>query len=161
MQRSPWAVETHSAAKLNVRSWWLILFHLSSRSSPILSSPPLSATMVAGKKPSPLTKPTKRLLCLGIEGSANKLGAGIISHTPSPAGSSRATTVTVLSNVRHTYITPPGEGFMPSDTGRHHREWVVRVLEEAVKKAGVRMGDLDVIAFTKGRRGTQSPKEQR
>jgi N6-L-threonylcarbamoyladenine synthase len=117
--------------------------------------------MVAGKKPSPLTKPTKRLLCLGIEGSANKLGAGIISHTPSPAGSSRATTVTVLSNVRHTYITPPGEGFMPSDTGRHHREWVVRVLEEAVKKAGVRMGDLDVIAFTKGRRGTQSPKEQR
>ena len=50
---------------------------------------------------------------------------------------------------------------MPSDTGRHHREWVVRVLEEAVKKAGVRMGDLDVIAFTKGRRGTQSPKEQR
>lgn len=106
--------------------------------------------MVQSKKPSPLSRPAKKLLCLGIEGSANKLGAGIISHSPSPAGSSRATTVTVLSNVRHTYITPPGEGFLPSDTGRHHREWVVRVLEEAVKKAGVRMSDLDVIAFTKG-----------
>jgi len=102
------------------------------------------------RKPSPLKKPSKTLLCLGIEGSANKLGCGVISHTPSPAGSSRATTVTVLSNVRHTYITPPGEGFLPSDTARHHREWVVRVVEEAVKKAGVWMGDLDCIAFTKG-----------
>lgn len=106
-------------------------------------------------KPSPLPKPARRLLCLGIEGSANKLGAGIISHAPpadGPSGSAtkRATVVTVLSNVRHTYITPPGEGFLPSDTARHHREWVVRVLEEAVRKAGVRMGDLDVIAFTQG-----------
>ncbi|WVO22048.1 uncharacterized protein IAS62_003369 [Cryptococcus decagattii] len=64
-----------------------------------------------------------------------------------PCGS---TIVTVLSNVRHTYITPPGEGFLPSDTARHHREWVVRVIEQAVRKAGVRMGDLDCIAFTKG-----------
>lgn len=88
----------------------------------------------------------RRLLCLGLEGSANKLGAGIISHTPTENG----TLVTVLSNVRHTYVTPPGEGFLPSDTARHHREWVIRVLREAVKKAGLRFGDLDVIAFTKG-----------
>lgn len=89
------------------------------------------------------------LLCLGIEGSANKLGAGIISHSPSPS-SSKTTIVTVLSNVRHTYITPPGEGFLPSDTARHHREWVVRVIKESVQKAGIRMEDLDCIAFTKG-----------
>ncbi|WWD17219.1 tRNA N6-adenosine threonylcarbamoyltransferase [Kwoniella shandongensis] len=101
------------------------------------------------KKISPLPKPPGRLLCLGIEGSANKLGCGVISHSPS-SNKSGATIVTVLSNVRHTYITPPGEGFLPSDTARHHREWVVRVIEEAVRKAGVRMGDLDVIAFTKG-----------
>ena len=95
----------------------------------------------------------RRLLCLGIEGSANKLGVGVISHSPSSPsakGKSRATTVTVLSNVRHTYITPPGEGFLPSDTARHHREWVVRVIQEAVSKAGIRMEDLDCIAFTKG-----------
>jgi len=109
------------------------------------------------KRPSPLTKPGKRLLCLGLEGSANKLGAGIISHSPAPTGSRRATTVMVLSNVRHTYITPPGEGFLPSDTARHHREWVVKVIEEAVKKAGVRMSDLDVIAFTKGWSGVHLP----
>ena len=39
---------------------------------------------------------------------------------------------------------------MPSDTARHHREWVVRVIHEAVRKAGIRMSDLDCIAFTKG-----------
>jgi hypothetical protein len=88
----------------------------------------------------------RRLLCLGLEGSANKLGAGIISHSPT----SKATLVTVLSNVRHTYITPPGEGFLPSDTARHHREWVMKVIKEAVRKAGVRLQDLDCIAFTKG-----------
>ena len=123
----------------------------------------MTQTTAIRKKPSPLPKPRKnihlsymfllsspaarRLLCLGLEGSANKLGAGIISHTPS----SRATSVRVLSNVRHTYITPPGEGFLPSDTARHHREWVITVIKEAVQKAGIRMEDLDVIAFTKGK----------
>jgi N6-L-threonylcarbamoyladenine synthase len=121
----------------NVKSRFHLPFH---RSLPIMPA----------RKPSPLKTPKKPLLCLGIEGSANKLGCGVISHTPSSPGSSRATTVTVLSNVRHTYITPPGEGFLPSDTARHHREWVVRVVEEAVKKAGIWIGDLDCIAFTKG-----------
>jgi N6-L-threonylcarbamoyladenine synthase len=70
----------------------------------------------------------------------------VIAHDPT-AG---ATRVSVLSNVRHTYITPPGEGFLPSDTARHHREWAVRIIREAVRHAGVRMGEIDVIAFTKG-----------
>lgn len=35
---------------------------------------------------------------LGIEGSANKIGIGIIKNGE------------VLANVRRTYITPPGEG---------------------------------------------------
>jgi len=124
-------------------------------------------TVTSSKKVSPLTKPStscppppdprplsvlfpltpaRRLLCLGIEGSANKLGAGVICHEPTDG----ATRVSVLSNVRHTYITPPGEGFLPSDTARHHREWAVRIIREAVRHAGVRMSDIDVIAFTKG-----------
>lgn len=35
---------------------------------------------------------------LGIEGSANKIGIGIIKNGE------------ILANVRKTYITPPGEG---------------------------------------------------
>ena len=80
---------------------------------------------------------------LGLEGSANKLGAGIIEHRPD--GSTH-----VLSNERHTYITPPGEGFLPRDAATHHREWALRVIKDAMQKAGVRMRDVDCICYTKG-----------
>jgi tRNA A37 threonylcarbamoyltransferase TsaD len=38
------------------------------------------------------------VIAIGFEGSANKLGIGIIKDG------------VVLSNPRHTYITPPGQG---------------------------------------------------
>ncbi|KAK4700610.1 hypothetical protein P7C70_g5640, partial [Phenoliferia sp. Uapishka_3] len=95
------------------------------------------------------------LLALGLEGSANKLGAGLILHTP-PSSSSSSTepedpaTVTILSNIRHTYATPPGEGFLPSDTARHHKRWIGEVIEKALKEGGKTMKDVDVICYTKG-----------
>ncbi|TFL06599.1 O-sialoglyco protein endopeptidase [Pterulicium gracile] len=88
----------------------------------------------------PLEKPC---IALGLEGSANKLGAGVIQH--SPDGSS-----VVLSNIRHTYITPPGEGFQPRDTALHHRQWAMNVIGQAMKAAKVGFADLDCICFTKG-----------
>jgi len=91
----------------------------------------------------PLRSPERPLLALGLEGSANKLGAGIIKHAPD--GSS-----TVLSNVRHTYITPPGEGFQPRDTALHHRQWAFKVISEALSLAGTSLSDLDCICYTKG-----------
>jgi N6-L-threonylcarbamoyladenine synthase len=91
----------------------------------------------------PLKSPERPYLALGLEGSANKLGAGIIRHAPD--GSS-----TVLSNIRHTYITPPGEGFQPKDTALHHRKWAMSVIRDAIKTAGVQIAELDCICFTKG-----------
>jgi hypothetical protein len=82
-------------------------------------------------------------LALGLEGSANKLGAGIIKHDSDGS-------TAVLSNVRHTYITPPGEGFLPQDTARHHRQWIHSVIKDSLKQAGVGIQDLDCICFTKG-----------
>jgi N6-L-threonylcarbamoyladenine synthase len=82
-------------------------------------------------------------IALGLEGSANKLGAGIIRHEID--GSS-----TVLSNVRHTYITAPGEGFLPRDTAVHHRQWALKVIQDAITKSGISMRDLDCICYTKG-----------
>lgn len=38
------------------------------------------------------------VIAIGFEGSANKLGIGIIRDDD------------VLSNIRRTYVTPPGEG---------------------------------------------------
>ncbi|KAM0788756.1 putative tRNA threonylcarbamoyladenosine biosynthesis protein kae1 [Microbotryomycetes sp. NB124-2] len=108
-------------------------------------------------RPSPLQAPSKPILALGLEGSANKLGAGLILHSPaSNTTASTSTTtgdpgsVSILSNIRHTYVTPPGEGFLPSDTARHHKRWVNEVIEKALQSAGKSIKDVDVICYTKG-----------
>ncbi|GME71314.1 unnamed protein product [[Candida] boidinii] len=87
-------------------------------------------------------------LALGLEGSANKLGVGIIKH---PLGDlSLENRAEILANIRDTYITPPGEGFLPRDTARHHRNWVVRLIKDSLKEANLSPSDLDAICFTQG-----------
>ncbi|XP_058793027.1 probable tRNA N6-adenosine threonylcarbamoyltransferase [Phymastichus coffea] len=78
------------------------------------------------------------MIAIGFEGSANKLGIGIIKDNE------------ILSNVRHTYITPPGEGFLPRETAQHHREHILSVLKRALKDAKLTLKDVDVICYTKG-----------
>lgn len=82
------------------------------------------------------------VIAIGFEGSANKLGVGIIRHENGQ--------VDILANVRDTFITPPGEGFSPRDTAVHHRECVLRVTREALKDANLTPKDIDVICYTKG-----------
>lgn len=84
------------------------------------------------------------MIAIGLEGSANKLGVGLILH-PDNGGPAQ-----VLSNIRHTFVSPPGEGFLPKDTARHHRAWVVRLVKQALKDAGVGIDDVDCICYTKG-----------
>lgn len=94
-------------------------------------------------------KPGKdHYIALGLEGSANKLGVGVIKHNKGPLTSTNR--AEVLSNIRDTYITPPGEGFLPRDTARHHRHWVIRVIKQALAVAKVKGIDIDVICFTQG-----------
>ena len=45
------------------------------------------------------------VIALGIEGSANKIGVGIVIY--------RNENYEILSNPRKTYITPAGQGFLP------------------------------------------------
>lgn len=54
---------------------------------------------------------------LGIEGSANKIGIGIIDENGE-----------ILSNVRKTYITPIGTGFVPKETADHHRQKILPLI---------------------------------
>lgn len=42
------------------------------------------------------------VLVIGFEGSANKIGVGVVRDGE------------VLANVRETYVTPPGTGFVSS-----------------------------------------------
>ncbi|KAJ1921609.1 putative tRNA threonylcarbamoyladenosine biosynthesis protein kae1 [Tieghemiomyces parasiticus] len=106
------------------------------------------------------------IVALGLEGSANKLGVGIVRHTLStpllPAGPngriSRAAladllsqqAVEVLANVRHTYITPAGQGFLPKDTAVHHRQHAIELITQAFRDAGLRPDQVDAICFTQG-----------
>jgi N6-L-threonylcarbamoyladenine synthase len=85
------------------------------------------------------------MIALGLEGSANKLGVGLILHTNKGAGRAQ-----ILSNVRHTYVSPPGEGFLPKDTAKHHRAFVVQLVRQALREAGVSIKDVDCICYTKG-----------
>ncbi|XP_059806792.1 tRNA N6-adenosine threonylcarbamoyltransferase [Hemitrygon akajei] len=75
---------------------------------------------------------------IGFEGSANKIGVGIIKDGK------------VLSNPRRTYITPPGQGFLPRDTAKHHRQCVLDLTREALDQAGITPEDIDCVAYTKG-----------
>ena len=65
------------------------------------------------------------VIAIGFEGSANKLGIGIIKDG------------VVLANPRRTFITPPGEGFKPVDTAKHHQSKIIDLLQEALKEAKV------------------------
>ena len=47
------------------------------------------------------------VISVGIEGSANKIGVGIVRYTKADGQ------YEILSNPRKTYITPAGQGFLP------------------------------------------------
>jgi N6-L-threonylcarbamoyladenine synthase len=66
---------------------------------------------------------------LGIEGSANKCGVGILHYDP------HAGTYRTLSNPRKTYVSPRGCGFLPKETSWHHQRHVVPLIRAALKEA--------------------------
>ncbi|KAI3323157.1 glycoprotease [Xylariaceae sp. AK1471] len=88
--------------------------------------------------------PSGTLIALGCEGSANKLGIGIIAHDLTTGKSS------ILANIRHTFSSPPGTGFLPKDTAKHHRSFFVQIARSAMRAAGVSPAQLSCICYTKG-----------
>jgi len=78
-------------------------------------------------------------LAMGFEGSANKLGVGIVREDGA-----------ILSNIRHTYITPPGQGFLPRDTAIHHQTFILEVTKQALAAAKIKPEDLSCLCYTKG-----------
>lgn len=79
------------------------------------------------------------MIALGIEGSANKIGVGIVSLDGS-----------ILANPRHTYITPPGHGFLPRETALHHQQHILPLVHAALKEAGITPDQIDCLCYTRG-----------
>ncbi|KAI9741921.1 MAG: putative tRNA threonylcarbamoyladenosine biosynthesis protein kae1 [Cirrosporium novae-zelandiae] len=84
------------------------------------------------------------MIAIGLEGSANKLGVGLILHPP------KGGPAQVLANIRDTFVAPPGQGFLPKETAKHHRSWVVRLVKRAIREAGVNLNDINCVCYTKG-----------
>ena len=58
-------------------------------------------------------------IVIGIEGSANKVGVGVLLYDPS------SRSYEILSNPRKTYVPPQGHGFLPKETSWHHQAHIV------------------------------------
>ena len=82
---------------------------------------------------------SKPYFVMGFEGSANKLGVGIVNEKGE-----------ILSNPRVTYITPPGTGFLPRETSEHHRAHILELTHRALQEAGLEPSQLSALAYTKG-----------
>ncbi|KAL3752616.1 hypothetical protein ACJRO7_000079 [Eucalyptus globulus] len=78
------------------------------------------------------------MIALGFEGSANKIGIGVVTHDGD-----------ILSNPRHTYIIPPGQCFLLRETAQHHLQHILPLVKEALKTAQVTPDDIDCICYTK------------
>lgn len=99
------------------------------------------------------------MIAIGLEGSANKLGVGVIYQpllnknscaTLDGKTPSKTVPAQILANIRHTYNAPPGEGFLPKDTAVHHRAHVAELVRQCLDEAQITIDDVDCICYTKG-----------
>ncbi|KAI7994742.1 putative tRNA N6-adenosine threonylcarbamoyltransferase [Camellia lanceoleosa] len=81
----------------------------------------------------------KKIIALGFEGSANKIGVGVVTLDGS-----------ILSNPRHTYVTPRRQGFLPRETAQHHLQHILPFIKPALKTAQITPNDIDCLCYTKG-----------
>ena len=77
------------------------------------------------------------MICLGIEGTAEKLGVGIVTDGGE-----------ILANaIKH---MPLVTGIHPREAAQHHADNMGAVLEQALDGANLDLGAIDLIAFSQG-----------
>ncbi len=70
-----------------------------------------------------------KTVVLGMEGSANKIGIGVVEYDPSTHS------YQILANPRKTFIPPTGQGFLPKQTATHHQAHIVALVKAALMEA--------------------------
>ncbi len=78
------------------------------------------------------------MICLGIESTAHTFGAGIVS------GKGK-----ILANTKHSYTTEHG-GIHPTKAKEHHEQHKEKIIDEALKSAGIVLGDIHLVSFSQG-----------
>lgn len=77
-------------------------------------------------------------ICLGIESTADNLGVGIV-------GSDGA----ILANEVNTHVPEEG-GIHPREAARHHAAEIGTTISGALRTAGIKAGEIGLIAFSQG-----------
>ncbi len=78
------------------------------------------------------------MLALGIEGTAHTIGVGIVDEG-----------CRIRANV-YDMVKPEKGGIHPREAANHHAELAAPMIRKAVDAAGIRLDDLDVVAFSQG-----------
>jgi N6-L-threonylcarbamoyladenine synthase/protein kinase Bud32 len=78
-----------------------------------------------------------RVICLGIEGTAQKLGVGIVDSSGK-----------ILANI--TKYQPLVAGIHPREAAQHHAEHMKDVIKKSLQKSKLTLDDITLVAFSKG-----------
>mmetsp|Transcript_44320 Transcript_44320/g.70884 ORF Transcript_44320/g.70884 Transcript_44320/m.70884 type:complete len:116 (-) Transcript_44320:1629-1976(-) len=90
------------------------------------------------------------VVALGIEGSANKIGVGIVRYDGGGGKFGDGGRFVTMSNPRKTFLTPPGQGFLPRETAWHHQAHVVGIVREALNEANIKPEEVSWLGWTVG-----------
>ncbi|OPY24467.1 MAG: putative bifunctional tRNA threonylcarbamoyladenosine biosynthesis protein [Methanobacterium sp. PtaU1.Bin242] len=78
------------------------------------------------------------MICIGIEGTAEKTGMGIVDSSGE-----------ILASVGKSLI-PASGGIHPREAAEHHAANIVPLIKDALQKSDLKLKDLDLVAFSRG-----------
>ncbi|MDR0900363.1 MAG: bifunctional N(6)-L-threonylcarbamoyladenine synthase/serine/threonine protein kinase [Methanobrevibacter sp.] len=78
------------------------------------------------------------MICLGIEGTAEKTGVGIADDNGN-----------ILANAGN-QLFPEVGGIHPREAAEHHAKWIPKLIPKALSQANLELKDIDLISFSKG-----------
>lgn len=78
------------------------------------------------------------MICMGLEGTAEKTGVGIVDSSGE-----------ILASVGKSLI-PESGGIHPREAAEHHANNIVPLLKEALVESGLELKDMDLVAFSRG-----------
>ncbi len=78
------------------------------------------------------------MICIGIEGTAEKTGVGIVDSSGE-----------ILASVGRPLI-PESGGIHPREAAEHHANSIVPLIKEALSESGLLTKDIDLVAFSRG-----------
>jgi bifunctional N6-L-threonylcarbamoyladenine synthase / protein kinase Bud32 len=78
------------------------------------------------------------MICIGLEGTAEKTGVGLVDSSGE-----------ILASVGKSLIPDRG-GIHPREAAEHHANNIVPLINQALTESDLQIGDLDLVAFSRG-----------